>query len=128
MDPIADFLVKILNAQKVQKESVIVLYSKLNLEITEVLKRTGFIDTVEKRGTKRLFLKLTLKYDNKKKPFISGIKKISKPGQKIYLGWKEINKVKSGYGITIVSTSKGLMTDNEVRKNKIGGEIICQVL
>lgn len=127
MDPIADMLTSIRNAQAVLKETVKIPFSKLKFELAKVLEKNGFVKKVEKkgRGIKRV-IEIKLKYEDKL-PVISGLKKISKPGQRIYAGAKEIKPVRSGYGISIISTSKGLMTDKEVRKQNIGGEVICQV-
>jgi len=127
MDPIADMLTSIRNAQVVLKETVKIPFSKFKLELAKVLEKNGFVKKVEKkgRGIKRV-IEIKLKYEDKI-PVISGLKKISKPGQRIYAGAREIKPVRSGYGISIISTSKGLMTDKEVRKQNIGGEVICQV-
>lgn len=134
MDPISDMLTSIRNALAVRKETVDVPFSKLKFEIAKILEREGFIEKVAKKKKKikkgkmkpKPFLEIHLKYENKI-PAIFGLKRISKPGQKIYLPYKKIKKVKGGYGIAIISTSKGLMTDKEARKNKIGGEVICEI-
>ena len=127
MDPIADMLTSIRNAQAVSKETVSFSFSKIKFEIAKLFKKEGFIDKVDKkrRGVKRI-IEISLKYDEKK-PVISGLKKVSKPGQRLYFRAQEIKSVKSGYGVAIVSTSKGLMTNKEARKQKIGGEIICEI-
>ena len=127
MDPIADMLTSIRNAQAVSKETVSFSFSKIKFEIAKLFKKEGFIDKVDKkrRGVKRI-IEINLKYDEKK-PVISGLKKVSKPGQRLYFRAQEIKSVKSGYGVAIVSTSKGLMTNKEARKQKIGGEIICEI-
>jgi len=127
MDPIADMLTSIRNAQAVLKETVKIPFSKFKLELAKVLEKNGFVKKVEKkgRGIKRV-IEIKLKYEDKI-PVISGLKKISKPGQRIYAGATEIKPVRSGYGISIISTSKGLMTDKEVRKQNIGGEVICKI-
>jgi small subunit ribosomal protein S8 len=134
MDPISDMLTAIKNAQAVEKETVDVPFSKIKFEIAKILEKQGFIEKVEKKKKKikkgrtkpKPFLEIHLKYENKI-PAISGLKIISKPGQRIYLPYKRIKKVKGGYGIAIISTSKGLMTDKEARKQKVGGEVICEV-
>ncbi|UZE93183.1 MAG: 30S ribosomal protein S8 [Candidatus Nealsonbacteria bacterium] len=127
MDPIADMLTSIRNAQAVLKETVKIPFSKLKFEIAKILEKNAFVEKVEKkgRGIKRI-IEIKLKYEDKK-PVISGLKRISKPGQRIYLRAKKIKPVRSGYGISIISTSKGLLTDEEVRKQNIGGEVICEV-
>jgi len=134
-DPITDMFNRIRNAQAVLKETVDIPYSNYKYRITEILEKNSFINKAEKRG-KRLgrVIEITLKYfeenagdKTKKIPAISGIKRISKLGQRIYTQFKDIKNVKSGYGIVIVSTSKGLMTGKEARHQKLGGEIICEV-
>ena len=127
MDPISEMLTSIRNAQAVSKETISIPFSNLKFEIAKILKREGFVENVEKKGRKmKKNIEITLKYDQKK-PAISGLKRISKPGQRIYLSWKKIKPVKSGYGIAIISTSKGLMTNKEARKQKLGGEVIAEI-
>jgi len=127
MDPIADMLTAIRNALGVGHPRVSVPFSIIKYEIAKILEREGFVEKVNKVGKKaRKRIVITLKYENGT-PVISGLKRISKPGRRIYHSWKEIKKVKGGYGIAIISTSRGLMTDREARKNKIGGEVICEV-
>ena len=127
MDPIADMLTSIRNAQAVSKETVRIPFSKIKFEIAKLLEKEQFIGRVERRGRKtQKYIEITLKYAGKE-PAILGLKKVSKPGQRIYLGAKEIQPVRSGYGISIVSTSQGLKTGKEARRKNLGGEIICQV-
>ncbi|MDP3993746.1 MAG: 30S ribosomal protein S8 [Candidatus Doudnabacteria bacterium] len=130
-DPISDMLTRIRNALAVKKAEVVLPYSKLKQNLAELLHNQGWIDQVEIDGgteEKSLkHLKLKLKYDEAGSPIISGLNRISKPGQRIYARSQEIPKVKSGFGATIVSTSKGLMTDRQARKEKVGGEVICQI-
>lgn len=118
---------RIRNALAVFHSTVDIPFSNLKYEIAKILEREGFIEKAEKKGKKiKKPLKISLKYENKK-PAISGLKRISKPGQRIYKSSKEIRKVKGGYGIAIISTSQGLMTDKEARKQKIGGEVLCEI-
>jgi len=127
MDPISDMLTSVRNALAVKHSTVIIPFSNLKYEIAKIFEKEGFIEKIEKKGRRsKRFIEISLKYSDEA-PTISGLKKISKPGQRIYSGWKKIKRVKGGYGIAIVSTSKGLMTNKEARKNKIGGEIICEV-
>ncbi len=136
-DPITDMLNRIRNAQAVLKSTVDVPFSNLKYEIAKILEKKGFIAKVEKKGKKiKRIIEITLKYNGEKVtegegqqklPVISGLKKISKPGQRIYKKAKEIKPVKGGYGMAIISTPKGLMTDKEARKRKLGGEIICEI-
>ena len=128
MDPISDMLIAIKNAQAVEHPTVDISFSNLKYEIAKILAKEGLIEKAEKKGKKlKKLIEITLKYDEKKKGAISDLKRISKSGQRIYLPHKKIKKVKGGYGIAIISTSKGLMTDKEARKQKLGGEIICEI-
>ena len=127
MDPIADMLTSIRNTQAVLKETVVVPYSEIKFELAKVLKKENFIEGVEKKGRKtRKSIEIKLKYENKK-PAILSLKRISKPGQRIYTRAGKIKKVRSGYGMSIISTSKGLMTNKQARKQNIGGEILCEI-
>jgi len=125
VDPIADMLNRIRNAQMAGKPEVSIPFSNLKFNIAEIMEKNKFIDKAEKKGRKRS-IDIILKYDNKM-PAISSLKKVSKPGQRIYLSFKEIKPVRDGYGIAIISTSKGLITDKEARKQKLGGEVLCEV-
>jgi small subunit ribosomal protein S8 len=127
MDTIGDFLTKIRNAQATFKESVEVPYSKMKFEIAKILKKENFIEEViKKRAGGKTIIKIILKY-NEKRPAISGLKRISKPSRRIYCSYKELRPVKQGSGISIISTSKGVMTNKEARRKKLGGELICEV-
>lgn len=124
-DPISDMLIRIKNAQAVKKETVNIPFSKLKQEIARVLKQNGLILDYEKKGravVKKLELKL--KYENSF-PAIAAVKRISKPGQRIYLKNREIFSKKGS--MIIVSTSQGLMAGSEARKAKLGGEILCEI-
>ncbi len=128
MDPIADMLTSIRNAQAAKKDAVDVPFSNIKYEIAEILEKHGFIEKVEKEGRKvKRVIKIFLKYEKDKSPKISGLKRISKPGQRIYKNFKSLKPVMSGYGVAVISTPKGLMTDKEARKQKLGGEVICEV-
>jgi len=127
MYPISDMLNRIINAQKVLHPAVEVPFSNFKYEIAKILEKSGFVEKIEKKGRKtNRSLEITLRYQEQI-PAISGVKMISKPGQRIYLDYRKIKKVKGGFGMAIISTSKGLMTNKEARKQKIGGEIICEV-
>ena len=127
MNPISNMLTAIKNAQAVFHPTVEVPFSNLNYEIAKILEKKRFVEKVEKKGKKiKKIIEITLKYDNEI-PAISGLKRISKPGQRIYFKAKKIKKVKGGYGVAIISTPKGLMTDKEAKKQKLGGEVICEV-
>ncbi len=131
-DPIADMLNRIRNALMVLHPTVSIPFSKLKYEVAKILEEEGFVEKVEKKGRKvKKVFEITLKYQKgeieKTEPVIVGLKRISKPGQRIYVKSKEIKRVRDGYGIAIISTPKGMMTDKEARKKKLGGEIICQI-
>ena len=133
-DPVADMLTIIRNGLKVNKKEVVVKSSKLNKSILEILKRDGYIEgfqefsekTVKGELGKKLRLQIFLKY-YKDVPVITHIEKISKPGRRVYIKADEINPVKNGLGIAIISTSKGLVTDKEAKKYGIGGELLSVV-
>ncbi len=127
MDPIAQTLNEIKNAQQVLKETISFSFSNFRSEILRVLEQQGFVAKVEKkgRGIKKT-LEVHLKYQDKL-PVISGFKKISKSSQRIFLPAKKIRGTKKGQGVVIISTSQGLMTALEAKKKKIGGEVICEV-
>jgi len=127
IDPIADMLAAIRNAQAVSQPTVSVPFSQIKYEIAKILGKQGFFEGVTKIGRKtKKTMKITLKYQDKI-PAISGLKRISKPRQRIYVVSRKIPRVKGGYGIAIISTSRGLMTNKEARKQKLGGEVICKV-
>lgn len=127
VDPITDMLNRIRNAQAVSHPTVDVPFSNLKYEIIKILEKKGFIQKVEKRGRKaKKIMEITLKYSDGM-PAISGLKRISKSGQRIYVKAKELQPVKGGYGIAIISTPEGLMTNKEARKKRLGGEKIFEI-
>ena len=127
-DPIADMLTRIRNANMVSHETVEMPSSKLKVELAKLLKNEGFItDYAVKEVGKFKVLSITLKYDDKKKPVITKLERISKPGLRNYCKAKNLPKVLGGMGIAIVSTSKGLLTDRKARKENIGGEVLAFV-
>ena len=126
-DPIADMLTRIRNANHAKHESVTMPASRLKLEILAVLKNEGYISEYEKiEDGKQGVIKVTLKYNNKDR-VIKGLKKISKPGLRVYAKSSELPKVLNGLGVAIISTSNGIMTDREARSKKLGGEVIAFV-
>jgi small subunit ribosomal protein S8 len=128
-DPIADMLTRIRNANRVHFKSVDVLLSRINLNIAKVLKKAGYISgyDVKKDARGHQILRVYLKYHDVKKTVMTDIQRVSKPGRRVYVKNDKIPKVLNGYGIVIVSTSKGIMTDEEARELKVGGEILCNV-
>ncbi len=127
-DPIADFLTRLRNASLAGHETVLVPQSKMKVELSKVLKQEGFIeDYHEVRGKPHKHLEVALRYDKQSKGLISGLERVSKPGLRCYLQAAEIPKVRSGQGVMIISTSKGLMSDRKARAEGIGGEALCAV-
>lgn len=128
IDPIADMLTRIRNSTLVNKPEVLIPYSKVKQEIANILLKEGFIKSVEKVESASIDndLKIVLKYKDKES-VIRGVKRISKSGLRVYNGYKDIPKLIPSLGILIVSTSQGLMSNADAKKNKVGGEIICEV-
>lgn len=127
-DPIADFLTRIRNANMVMHEKVEIPASKTKIALAEILKNEGFIKDYEQvEDGKQGIIRVYLKYGSNREKVISGLKRISKPGLKVYCKKDEIPKVLGGLGIAIISTSKGIVTDKEARKLGLGGEVICYV-
>jgi len=127
-DPIADLLTRIRNGAQAKLTTVDVPHSKIKIEILKILEAEGYITSHEvTTETKFPSIKVTLRYDTKRKPLISQIKRVSKPGLRVYQGTAELKPLRSGLATRIVSTSAGLMTDREARRRKIGGEVLCEV-
>ena len=127
VDPIADMLNIIRNAQMAGKAEVSIPFSGIKFNIAQILEKNKFIGKIEKRGKKiTKSISIILKYDSKI-PAISGLKRVSRPGQRIEFSFKEIKSVRGGYGIAIIATPKGLMTNKEAKKQRLGGELICEV-
>jgi len=126
-DPIADMLTRIRNAVAVKKAEVLIPFSKVKFNIAKVLEKENYVGSVEKVDQDRSpQIKVVLKYDAGQ-PAITHLKRISKPGQKIYINNQEIKKVLNGYGLSIISTSRGILTDQEARQQKLGGELMCEI-
>jgi len=134
LDSITDMLNRIRNGQAVLKEAVSVPYSNINYEIAKILEENKFVGKIDKKGKKdKRLIDIDLKYEadsdnrQKKNPIITNIKRISKPGKRIYRGYNEIKMTTGSGGIVIVSTPKGLMTGKDARKKKLGGEVIAEI-
>ena len=127
-DPIADMLTRMRNALTIRQETVMIPVSTIKVAIADILVREGYIKSykIVKEG-KFDSIRVSLKYTADKKSVISGLKRISKPGLRVYAGKDELPKVLDGLGIAIVSTSGGIMTDKEARKAGLGGEVLCYV-
>ncbi|HUG32582.1 MAG TPA: 30S ribosomal protein S8 [Acidimicrobiia bacterium] len=127
-DPIADMLTRIRNAVAVGHERVAMPASKLKVNIAQILVDEGFIDRFEiSEDGLRNQLELVLRYVERRRPVIEGLKRVSRPGHRVYAGAKELPRVQGGLGVAVVSTSQGLMPDREARKRRLGGEIVCEV-
>ncbi len=144
-DPIADMLTRIRNAQMVRKSEVILPYSKLKFNILTLLAEHGWIESVERREPSSkpksklskhshnyvyyrfATLRVKLKYNSDGRPKINSLKRISKPGRRIYVSKDEVVPVLKGKGMAVISTSRGLMTDQQARQHEVGGELICEI-
>ena len=126
-DPIADFLTRVRNALHAKKKYVDIPSSKMKLKMTEILKEHSFIkDFNIIEDTKQNIIRVHLKYKNGE-PSISGLKKISTPGLRSYVGKEDLPRVLNGLGLAILSTSKGLLTDKQAKSQSVGGEVICHI-
>jgi small subunit ribosomal protein S8 len=127
-DAISDMIVKIKNAYKARKKEVDIPASYIKREILKIIKEEGFIGGIKDiKDSRQGILRVSLKYNTKKIKAITNIKRISKPGLKIYVDADNIPRVLGGYGVAILSTSKGVMTDSDARKNNIGGEVLLHI-
>jgi len=127
-DPIADMLTRIRNAAMARHDSVLIPASKMKLNIARILKQEGFITAYEVAGTgAQRQMKITLKYQERNKPMITGLRRISKPGLRLYVQRGEIPRVYGGMGIAILSTSRGILPSYKAWKEGLGGELLCYV-
>ncbi len=127
-DPIADLLTQIRNGLIARKSFVLVPSSKIKVAITQVLLEEGFIQGYEvTKDRPQPNLRVWLKYDKSRRPIVSGLKRVSKPGRRVYKGKAELPWVLSGMGIAVVSTPKGVMTGREARRQGVGGEVLCYI-
>ena len=136
MDPLSDMLTRIRNSLAAGKRELGLPYSKQKYALAKLLEKNEWIESSSleennppdsKPSPRNKVLKLILKYNDTGRPVINGLKRVSKPGQRIYTGVGDIARFRTGLGATIISTPKGLMTDSEARKEKVGGEVICQI-
>jgi len=126
-DPIADMLNRIRTAKAVSKPAVNIPYSGIKYEIARCLEREGFIEKVTRKKKQSLrFLRIFLKYEGGES-VINDIKRVSSPGQRVYSSKKDLSAVKGGMGVSVISTSKGVMTDKEAKEKGVGGEILCEI-
>ena len=129
-DPIADMLTRIRNASSARHDSVLMPASKIKIAIANVLKEEGFIkdfSVASEEGKPQPNLKVDLSYGGRKQPVLNGLKRVSKPGLRVYVQRREIPRVYGGLGMAILSTPKGVMSGQEARRHEVGGEVICYV-
>ncbi|MBU2229266.1 30S ribosomal protein S8 [Patescibacteria group bacterium] len=126
-DPIADMLTRIRNTVPLKKEKVIIPFSKIKFEIAKILEKEGYVKKVEKSESNFATIDIELKYTSDKESVIQNLKRISKPGRRVYVEYHKIPRVLNGLGMAIISTSAGLMSDKEAKSRKIGGEVICEI-
>ncbi|MHC1744666.1 MAG: 30S ribosomal protein S8 [Syntrophobacteraceae bacterium] len=127
-DPIADFLIRVKNGQKARFDKVDIPASKMKVSLARLLKDEGYIKNYKLiRDNKQGILRVQLKYADSREAAITGLKRVSKPGCRTYVGHDDIPRVLNGLGINILSTSRGIMTDRQARKDGVGGELLCSV-
>ena len=127
-DPIADFLARIRNGIRARKQNIELPRSNMKLRIAEILRDEGFVNAVATAEDKKQgLIKLELRYDGRNSNAITGMRRVSRPGQRHYVPAKDVPKVRNGLGIAIISTSQGVMTDKESRTKGVGGEVLCEV-
>lgn len=127
VDPVSNLINGLKNASVSKKEVVEVPYTKMNQSILEALQKQGLVSDVEKHGKKiSKKISITLKYEGKE-PVITGVKRVSKFSKRVYKGSKDIKPVKNGYGVSIISTPKGILSDSEARKQNLGGEVLFEI-
>ena len=127
-DPIADMLTRIRNANIVKHDDTVIPYSKLKEELAKLLKAEGYISAYEVvEGKKYNLIKITLKYTDSGKPVLSDLKRVSKPGLRVYAKADKMPKVYEGLGVAVISTNKGLLSDRRAKAENVGGEVLCYV-
>lgn len=127
-DPIADMLTRIRNGIHAKKEVVEIPFSKLRLGILKILKKEGYIGSITETSDKsKSKILVTLRYDSQKEPVITSLQRVSRPGRRVYVNYQDVKPVLGGMGLSVLSTSKGLMSNGEAKENKIGGELLCTV-
>ena len=127
-DPIADMLARLRNAAEIKHPQVLMPASKLRVAVAKILKDEGYIEKLEITKDKpQPFLRVWLRYDTQKKPILSGVRRVSKPGRRVYAGKTDIPWVRHGLGVAIVSTTRGVMSGTRAKRMGLGGEILCYV-
>jgi small subunit ribosomal protein S8 len=127
-DPIADMLTRVRNASQARHTTVDVPFSKIKLALAKILEDEGYIAGFESRedGARR-FLRLQLKYDSLRRPVVNGLRRVSRPGRRVYAGMHDIPRVRGGLGTIVISTNRGIMTGREARRRHLGGELIAEI-
>ena len=126
-DPIGDLLTRIRNGLIARHQDVTIPHSRMKARIADILAREGYLDDAEVIPGENSVIKVKLKYTQERQPVIHGLKRRSRPGLRVYAGRSEMPRVQGGLGVAIVSTSKGVMTDRDARKARVGGELLCEV-
>ena len=127
-DPVADFLTRIRNGLQADHDDAVIPASKLKIEMARILTEQGYVESYSvEPGRVGQDLRVTLKYTEDRKPVISGIERVSKPGRRVYVNADEVPKVLGGMGTAIVSTSRGVMTGHDARRQRVGGELLARV-
>jgi small subunit ribosomal protein S8 len=127
-DPISDLLVRLKNGSQRRFDAITVPTSKLKRAVLEILRKEGYVHAIEDGEVDgHPVLQVRLKYVGEGQPMITGLQRVSRPGRRVYVGSQDIKKVRNGIGVSILSTSKGIMTDHDSRKNHIGGEVLCSI-
>lgn len=128
-DPIGDFIIRIKNAQSVRKKNISVPFSKMKWAVAELLSSKGYIGAVyqKNKGNVPKYMSIDLLYDTNENPLISGVQRISKPSRRLYTKAKDIRKFRRGFGLSVFSTPKGIMADEDAKKNNLGGEFLFNI-
>ncbi len=127
-DPIADMITRIRNGGQARHKHVVIPESRLKREVARVLQEQGYISNFSSDGDpKKPMLTVEVRYNEGSEPMIQGIQRVSRPSRRVYVGWQEIPKVRNGLGIAILSTPRGILTDQEAREAHVGGEILAEV-
>lgn len=127
-DPIADMLTRVRNAAQARHPSVDVPFSKIKLAITKIMEQEGYVSGFEiaEQGNRKV-LRLQLKYDAQRKPVVNGLRRVSRPGLRVYAGMHDIPRVLGGMGTVVISTNRGIMTGREARRRHLGGELLAEI-
>jgi len=127
-DPIADMLTRVRNAGTARFDKVDIPASRLKISLARIFKEEGFIKNYKViKDNRQGILRIYLKYSEQQQPLIQGLRRVSKPGRRVYAGHEELPKVQGGLGVAVISTPQGVITDRQARKNRVGGEVLCEI-